>query len=247
MTNCVFTGNNATEGGGMFINRGGTTVTNCLFAGNSALGDGGLTGNGGGIRNSASNPTITSCTFSGNTAREGGGLRNDTSSHPLINNCIFWDNIAGETGNEIANAPGSTTTIGYRDIQGSLAGGSWDSSLGIDDGGNIDADPLFVDADGGDDTPGTDDDNLRLSAGSPAIDAGRSFGTQLDLDGNLRIIDDPATADTGLGFPAVIDMGAYEFGSPALCGKPGDLDGDGDVDIFDYALLQLVFTGPMAP
>ncbi len=57
--------------------------------------------------------------------------------------------------------------------------------------GNIDADPQFADA------------NLRLSAGSPCIDAGDnkalSCCVKTDLDANPRILN------------GVVDMGAYEF------------------------------------
>ncbi|MEL6499139.1 MAG: GC-type dockerin domain-anchored protein [Planctomycetota bacterium] len=83
-------------------------------------------------------------------------------------------------------------------------------------------DPLFVrnPDDGGDgfgDDPATPDvdeslnddyGDLRLRAGSPAIDAGETFldfGTIVDLTGNDRYVDDP-------GIPgAFIDLGAYEF------------------------------------
>ena len=111
--------------------------------------------------------------------------------------------------------------------------------------GNIDAAPLFVDA------PSA---NLRLSAGSPCIDAGdstavlRDFGDAdqdgcttdwlPDLDGNDRFHDDLNSADTGvpLWMKPVVDMGAYEFGSmpvafPNLC--PGDLNCDSIVNAYD--------------
>ncbi len=73
--------------------------------------------------------------------------------------------------------------------------------------GNIDADPLFVDSDGGD---------YRLSAGSPCIDAGDNTAIPFkttDLDGNPRLIDDRATPDTGVPFVngPIVDMGAYEY------------------------------------
>ena len=34
-----------------------------------------------------------------------------------------------------------------------------------------------------------------------------------DLDDNPRFVDDPDTADTGIGSAPIIDMGAYEFQS----------------------------------
>jgi len=71
---------------------------------------------------------------------------------------------------------------------------------------------------------GTDDDvgDLRLSPASPCIDAGSNLlalsgSIGADLDANLRFRDDPATPDTGipggLEASAIVDMGAYEYGS----------------------------------
>ena len=107
----------------------------------------------------------------------------------------------------------------------------------------LDADPMFVDADGPDNVPGTEDDDLRLLPGSPAIDAGDNSAVPpnvtTDLDGNPRFVDDPATADTGVGPPPVVDMGACEFGS-APC-IPADLNCDGSVDLRDFARCVLCF------
>ena len=87
---------------------------------------------------------------------------------------------------------GSTLAISFSDVEGGLPVGT------IDGGGNFDADPLFVDADGVDDTIGTDDDDLRLLAGSPCIDSANyfDFDTIFDLGGNDRYVDDPATINT---------------------------------------------------
>ena len=98
-------------------------------------------------------------------------------SPPTVTNCILW----GNSPDEIYNSSSSTTTISYSDLQGGLPGGT------IDGGGNIDADPLFVDADGPDNVIGSDDD-LYLLDSSPCIDAGDNAavpaGISFDLDGN---------------------------------------------------------------
>ena len=83
-------------------------------------------------------------------------------------------------------------------------------------------DPLFADTDG------------RLSASSPAIDAGLNAfvppDVVTDLDGNPRIVD-----GTNDGM-AIVDMGAFEFQAlPQVC--VGDLDGDGVVGPLDLLLL----------
>ena len=197
ITNCTFTGNSAVEGGGIFETYG--AITNCTFSGNSA-GSG-----GGGI--SGGNGAITNCTFTGNSAVSyGGGMYNTFSvSDPTVTNCIFWGNTA-PSGPQIYDDWALTVT--YSDVQGGWGGAG---------SNNIDADPMFVDA----------DDNLRLSSGSPCIDAGDNTAvpadtadldgdgdtgepTPNDLDGNPRFINDVDVANTGNGTGPIVDMGAYE-------------------------------------
>jgi parallel beta-helix repeat protein len=215
VTNCTFSGNTVnSRGGGMFNNNSSPTVTNCTFIGNTA------NAQGGGLFNSGGSPTVTNCTFSGNTAPFGGGMYSSNEfggqSNPTVLNCILWDNGP----NQIADVLGAVTTVSYSDVQGGFPGT-----------GNINADPLFVDADGLDETLGTADDNLRLLAGSPAIDAGDNtavpIGVTTDLDGKPRFADDPNTADSGNGTPPIVDMGAYEV-QPVPCETHGDCD-DADV------------------
>ncbi|MBW8036507.1 MAG: hypothetical protein FVQ79_13000, partial [Planctomycetes bacterium] len=202
VSNCTFRGNSAASGGGMNNHTNSApTVSNCTFSGNSSS-------HGGGMFNyTNSNPTVSNCTFSGNSAGVlGGGMYNYTNSNPTVTNCILWGNTA-PTGNEIYNLSSSIPIISHCDIAGSGGSGAWDSSLGTDGGGNIDADPTFVDADGEDNTVGTEDDNLRLSAGSSCIDVGDDAAATetFDPDGRLRILDGD---DNSI---ATIDMGTYEY------------------------------------
>ena len=213
LTNCTFIGNSTGtngDGGGISNDWATPLLTNCLFAGNSA------DSRGGGMYNVSYNPTLTNCTFSGNVANNsGGGIYNFQASSPALTNCIMW----GNTGGEIT---GDTASVTYSCVQGGYAGT-----------GNIDADPCFVDANGPDDIVGTEDDNLRLSAGSPCIDAGDNTavpsGVTTDLDGKLRFVDDPDTVDTGTGAPPIVDMGAYEYyREPATIYVDGDATGAND-------------------
>ncbi|TKJ35763.1 MAG: hypothetical protein CEE38_14245 [Planctomycetes bacterium B3_Pla] len=214
LTQCTFTENNsARDGGGMFNINSRPTVTHCTFSGNST------DISGGGMYNKQSSPTVANCIFTGNSAQRGGGMRNMRNSNPTLTNCVFMGNwvesrrpgdivgggamanqnssptltnciLWGDTPEEIY---GGTPLITYSDVQGGWLGE-----------GNIDAEPLFVDADGADDLVGTEDDDLRLSPGSPCIDAGDNSAIPasmvVDLDGNPRIIN------------GIVDMGAYELG-----------------------------------
>jgi parallel beta-helix repeat protein len=230
VSSCVFTGNTAdVSGGGMYNNiSSNPTASNCTFSGNTANYFG-----GGMYNQEASNPTVSNCTFSGNTANYfGGGMYNTLASSPTVSSCILW----GDSPNEIYNDSSTATpTVRYSDIQGGLPSNT------VDGGGNIDADPLFVDVDGPDNTTGTADDNLRLSSGSPCIDSGRifDFNSLFDLGGNDRDVDDPTTINTGSGVLTFLDIGAYEFQVPPCSSLPGDINCDGIVNLLDQALLAL--------
>jgi len=194
--NCKFIGNEADKsGGGMDNNDSNPTVTNCTFSGNKAAEF------GGGMCNYKSSPTLTNCTFSGNSANYisgnvGGGIEN-YNSNASITNCIVWGNSGGQIS--------GSANVSYSDIQGDWPGE-----------GNIDADPQFVDPDGADDIPGTQDDNLRLYLWSRCINAGNNSSVppdtaDLDGDGNTEepipfdLDRDPRIVDTR------VDIGAYEY------------------------------------
>jgi len=210
VTNCTFSGNSVIYcGGGMYNEFGSPTVTNCAFSGNTA----GYVG--GGMYNYYGSPTVTNCTFSDNTAAyEGGGMYNVNSSLTVttttITNCIFWDNTA-PVGAEVYKDSETTATFSHCDIKGSGgSGASWNSALGADGGGNMDADPRFVapaTPAGPDGLWRTRDDGLRLQSDSPCIGAA-----------------DPAVAPgtdiLGLRRKTAPDIGAYEFYLPPTSADP---------------------------
>ena len=107
LTNCTFTGNSATYGGGMFNASGSSpTLTDCSFTNNSA------DGNGGGMNNSFdSSPTLTDCSFTNNSADgNGGGMYNYDNSHPTLTDCTFAGNSATNWGGGMYN-DGSSPTL----------------------------------------------------------------------------------------------------------------------------------------
>ncbi len=108
-------------------------------------------------------------------------------------------------------------------------------------GDNIDGVPTFVDSANGD---------YRLAAGSLGIDAADSDayvaagGDAADLNGDPRMHDDAGITDTGLGVPAHLDMGAFEFQGMTQCGGGGDFGNDGTVDLDDYRRFTPCMNGP---
>lgn len=217
---CIFSHNTAGQYGGAFVLNGvNLLLIDSLIVDNEALG--GVAGAGQTL-NSVSR--VVNCTIANNTANlpnpsfVGGLIFVDTGA-PVVVGCVLY----GNTGNQITATP--EPIVVYCDVQG-----------GYPDTGNIDADPLFVDAEAGD---------YRLGAGSPCADAGDTgsfmtfgapLGLTLDLGGQTRFADDPSVADTGVGGPPVIDMGAYERVLAPVCPPdpcPVDTNTDGVIDFLD--------------
>ena len=225
----AFFGNAAgSVGGAVHDDEASPLMINCLISGNTSQVSGGA------LSSFLSNPVIINSSIVANQASDvGGGIRN-FNGNPIIANSILWANQDSTGVNEtsqITDLQGGVSTVYYSCIDG-LTG----DLGGV---GNIGDDPLFVDSDGPDDIPGTEDDDLHLLSGSPCIDAADNTavpkGIDTDLDGNPRFVDDPDTKDTGFGDPPIVDMGAYEFQVVSPC--PADLDGSGDVGVKDLLFL----------
>jgi hypothetical protein len=214
-TRCAFIGNNATRAGGVEVF--GTcqpNFVNCIFRGNIA----GSSGGGGLFVSSTSTVNLRHCTIARNSTSGSGSAVLTSSSTTRLYNSIVFDNsgAGGSSSNQLA---GATTLATYSCVQNGFTGV-----------GNVSTSPSFVDEAAGD---------LRLAAGSLCIDAARNddsgAGNTLDFASNARFVDDPATADTGVGTPPISDMGAYEFQVDGGC--PADLDHDGTIGLADLSIL----------
>jgi hypothetical protein len=163
-----------------------------------------------------SSPNATNCTLADNWALDerGRALACFDLTHPsdvTITNCILWNG-----GDEIWSPYDSIITITYSDVAGSWPGE-----------GNIDADPLFVTGPLGEYYLGQT--AAGQPANSPCVDAGSDTAENLGLD-TLTTRTDQAP-DSG-----IVDMGCHY---PVVC--PGDIDGDGHVDLADLAILLAAY------
>ena len=199
-TNTIFFGNQSLEreGGGLGLDGSShSNIINCIITGNSSEWW------GGGIYLRSSDTLIENCTIAWNTAAEHGGGIFSMRSDSTITNSIIWGNSAPDGPSISMN--GYTITTSYSDVFGGeeavlinpSGGGGVQWQEGV-----IDADPLF-----------TDEEDYRLSLGSPCIDAGDPDPLKND-----------ACFSPSMG-AVRNDMGA--FGGPGACAWCGDRDGDG--------------------
>jgi predicted outer membrane repeat protein len=268
---CDFINNSCGFGNGGAAN-GGASFVNCRFLNNRSgvVGGGGGNATGGAVHAQALTTLIANCTFSGNQAEgHGGAVFVIPGSATSIINSTFANNLSGFTGQAVSGAAEVCNSVfGPHSAGAALAGitsleysclppgSTLPPGAGV---GNIIADPRFVNPLGPDGIAGTEDDDLRLLADSPCIDAGNTVALPadtldldndgdtaeplpLDLLGNRRALDTPATPDTGVPPPppapphAIVDMGAMEYRRPA---DIAPTIGDGHVDVDDLIAVIL--------
>ncbi len=257
ITGCLFRQNSGSQAGGVaYRNFGDHEIRSCRFFSNTATGGAGavffateqanddllientlMTGNsispstgaGAVFDDSPGTLRVVNTTIAENDcpAGPGGGIVVNRGS-TIIDNSIIWGNDSPGLPNQDdsfwLSINGAITV--NRSIIGSLGVGA-PSPPGV---GAIGSNPLFVDLDGADNTPGTPDDNARLQTFSPAIDRGNNLVVSpfvsLDIYGDPRFADNPAVADLGVGdgVNEIIDLGAAEYQPPANPGcNPADL------------------------
>jgi len=174
LENVTIIGNTSSgDGGGIHFSGSSSSLQNVTISDNSAA------MYGGGIYcKSNSNPSLQNVTISGNSSAVNCGVGIYCwDSHPILINSILWNDSPQEI-----NILSGSVTAAYSDIEGGEAGIVGNGTVNWLDG-NIDTDPLFVDASNGD---------YSLQSTSPCIDAGDP-NSPLDPDGTIA------------------DMGAYYY------------------------------------
>lgn len=233
------------EVSGMFAIGGRSIIANSVFAHNTMQ----TLYGGGGLRVQLTDGTeITNCTIADNTApntynsyTSGLYLYRTTA---VMNNNIIWGNSTTSSQGQTAQFSVAGTTD-PNPLDNSIVQG-WTGSLA--GAGTSSADPMFADAANGD---------YSLLAGSSAIDMGDNDALPadvMDLDGDgdtgealpidlagaERRVDDPDTADTGVGAAPIVDAGAYEYQPEVTC--QADVNGDGLLDFFDVSTFLAQFS-----
>jgi hypothetical protein len=204
---------------------------------------------------------IQNCTFTANSSPRGRDLachsyEDQWPSSLDILNCIFWGEEEAETGGNaskkrttsgnmgygkrLRNEDGSKIAVRFSDLRGALETIADPHGKVIWGNDNIDADPLFADAQGG-------DYHLKSKAGR--WDPRRGQWREDDVTSPCVDAGDP-NSPVGLeGFPngGRINVGAYggtpeaskSYSGGTPCAKviAGDIDGDCRVSLIDFALL----------
>ena len=194
--------NSSTSGGGILLFNSSSHLRNVTIAKNNS------TYYGGGIFCNKSLPVLENVTIEGNVSDyQGGGLFCFNNSAPILTNTIMWNDHPQEVYFS-ENYDPNTIEIQYSDV----AGGEFgivinNNGLVYWQVGNIDADPLFVDAANGNYHLSWEHFPIADSTKSPCIDVG-SPNTSFDPDGTIA------------------DMGAYYFHQTVAIDEPQEVTGN---------------------
>jgi hypothetical protein len=213
VSRCVITNNTAGAtfsfyGNGVYSANKANLVEYCDISNNK--GDGGTPptygSRGGGFAGSG---ILRNCLIAGNSVNNtGGGVFGSGPTETVLENCTVVSNKAGTTGGGVYNAT-VTNSIVYFNTSGadpnwngaSMAYSCTTPTNGLTGAGNVQADPLFVNAGAS---------NYTLQPGSPCIDTGANqtwMDGAKDLAGNTR---KTYGGVAGSRTSPVVDMGAYE-------------------------------------
>ena len=245
---CVFVGNQADEGAGIYTYNSNSIIRGCWFEDNYA-GVGGA-----GIYISDESPEIETCTFVDNmTAGDGGGVYCDNNVAALLMHCTFYANEAWGIGSAVAcynTSPvislsivafgvgaeaigcgtGSSPVLTCSDLYGN-AGGNWVGCISSQNGtnGNISENPRFC-------NPGAGDFTLHTS--SPCKTGGTGCGLQgawpVGCAARTFVLNDAGTGD----FPtiqAAVDV-AWDGDTIELMDGTYTGEGNRDIQIYGKAL-----------
>ncbi|ARS40380.1 hypothetical protein CA265_12220 [Sphingobacteriaceae bacterium GW460-11-11-14-LB5] len=207
INNCKFIGNNAADVGGAIISTK-VSVTNSIFSGNSSAGKGGVAYLSGVFVNGERLSNFINCSFTNNQASTGSFLAGSSSFGGLFEfdyQINVVNSIAFNNGNNLFDLSPKQRVSFKNAILQYTAPLAANATLDDVSTNLQNQDPTFTDADGVDNTAGTEDDDLTLQPGSLAVNAGdntlyqNSNSDSKDLNENARIEE------------TTIDLGAYEF------------------------------------
>jgi hypothetical protein len=182
---CYFVLNTADRGGGLAAYDCAPRLQGCTFDRNSGLGGGGISCERG------AGPTLTGCLLCGNQSEVGGGLLVEDAS-PTLEGCTLAVNVAGSGGGlswtggratlrgviiaySVRGAAFACEQLDSLDVDCCLiygnCGGDWIGPLAsrLGTGGNLAADPRFINLGRGD---------FRLAVDSPGRSPSRSAGAE---------------------------------------------------------------------
>ena len=117
MSNCTFSANHASRGGGIFNDNGGT-----LIVSNSSLSDNHASAGGGIFNDNDGGMTVSNSTFADNSASaSGGAIYNDNGSTVTVSHSTFSGNSTSASGGAIFNENDGTVSVSNSTFSGNIA------------------------------------------------------------------------------------------------------------------------------